>query len=195
MKKVFFLIALIIPIIVFFSIKYHFEYYDSLGKKYDCYPIKDCKFDINGDSITDFVETVDESTRNDKFNYRLKVFLNENNAKKEILNLKYEPTDNTYRTHIAFVIENDKRKIVIYDTLNEHQFFYWNGQFLKHNDSPSPKEKQIRKALGYNDDTGGFRTKIFYPFFIIPMMFVYYFILFLVSIIYYYKKLTNNDLP
>lgn len=196
MNKYLFVIGLLIffltPVTTFYFIKSHYDYYDGLGKQYDCYPIGKCQIDIDGDSKSDFVKVVDESAPNNKFNYRLKIFLNKENQQPEVLDLKYDSTDNTFRTHIAFFIENDKRKFTVYDTKNEHQYFYWDGQKLTPSQNPTELEEKIRKALGYNDDTGGFHTKIFYPFLIIPGLITYYFLFFISVGVYFYIRKNRN---
>jgi hypothetical protein len=190
------LILVLIPIVIFYLVKNYYDYYDNLGKQYDCYPIEKCQIDIDGDLKSEIIKVIDESTPNNKFNLRLKVFLNREIERTEILDLKYDPTDNTLRTHIAFLVEDETRKFIIYDTKNEYQYFYWNGQQLVPSYNPSELEKEIRKALGYNDDTGGFHTKIFYPFLLIPVLIIYYSLFFiLIGVYVYLRKNRNLTLP
>jgi len=188
-------VVLVVPFFVYISGFYYFKHYDNLGEQFDCFPFSECNFDVDGDSIPEIVKVVNESNATEKYNFRLKIFANNETSRKEILNIKYESIDSSYRTHIAFLKENNVKKVIIYDTLNEHQFYYWDNEKLIPNSNPSKFEKEIRKALGYNDDTGGFHWKIYYPDVILFFSFFYYCFVFGSIMIYLkYRKAKSNKL-
>lgn len=204
MKKITLISIFIIPIILlsfaFYKFKQSYEFYDHLGKQYDCYPFEECNFDVDGDSKTDIIKIVNDSKKEGVYNHRLKLFL-QKEVPQKVLDIKYNATDGTLRTHIAFLVENNKRKIIIYDTINENQFFYWSGKKLEISNNPSFKEKQIRQALAYNDETGGFYRKSFftkglaYPLFIGSLL-IYLSLLTLLALVYFYfTKYRNKSLP
>lgn len=190
MKKLFLVSILlfffIAPFLVLLPTYNYYSHYKDVAKKYDCYPIETCQSDFDGDGNSDRFLIVDESNENERYNYKLKIFTGANN---EILNIKYETTDNTLRTHIAVFEEKGQKKLIIYDTLNAEQFYHWNGEKLVAAKDISNEEREIRKAMSLQDDTGGFRTRSLFELLLIPIFAIYYLLLFsTIGIIYYYKK-------
>lgn len=178
----------IIPVVICLFVIGYYYHYEKLAEIYDCYPIEKCKFDIDGDSVNDSVKIENDKEKDNFYNYRLKVFLKKESQEIEVLNIKYEPTDNTYRTHFGFFVEDDARKFVIYDTINENQFFYWNGQELIPSQLPSNFEREVRKSFYYNDDTGGFHTKGLVIVGVFILSIIYYVIFATVLAYYFYFK-------
>src|SRR5438128_1861380 len=113
MKKLllipFLLLLLYAPFLIIKKKGQYDQYYENIAKKYDCFPIETCKADFNGDGKMDIFTIVDEPNDVWQHYYRLKIFVEENNQSKEILNIRYDLIGNNYRTHIA-VFENYERK-------------------------------------------------------------------------------------
>ncbi len=192
-KSLAIIILLIAPIVICVLVIGFYYRYEKLAETYDCYPIKKCQFDIDGDSVNDSVKLEKHKEKDTSYIYRLKVFLKKESEEVEVLNIKYQSTDYTYRTHFGFFIEDDVRKFVIYDTINESQFFYWNGQELIASQIPSNFERKVRKSFYYNDDTGGFHTKGIIIFGILFLSIIFYVIFasILAYSFYIKKRLVN----
>jgi hypothetical protein len=195
MKKIllilFLLLLLYAPFLATKSIKSNYAYYESIAKKYDCYPIEICKSDFNNDGKADIFSVVNDPKEKERYNYRLKVFVEQNNQIKEILNIKYDQTDNTLRTHVAVFEENGQKKLLVYDTINTQQFFFWDGNQLLPTNERTQLESEIWKALSLEDDTGGFNEKILFDSTLIPLFTLYYLLLSTTIGMYFYfqKKL------
>ena len=187
------LVAIVLPAIVGFSIFSYLYLYDQIAQQYDCYPLEECKYDFDGDGILDRIDLVNEPKPDERIHVRLKLFVDRENAEKEVLNLKYVPIDNSFRTHLAFLEESGLRKIVIYDTENEHQFFVWNGNGFQTSSNPSQMERKIRKAMWFRDDTGGHHKQLLVKVGYSGFAVIYYVLL--ISIILYLflsgRMLTN----
>lgn len=194
MKKYLFLISvfflLIAPIFIYFVVKDYYAYYDKLAKSYECYPMENCQVDIDGDSVFDSIKiTRDMISSENPYNHPLIIIsLKKDIEEVELLRLKCECADYTFRSYLAFFEEENKRKLVIYDTINENQFFYWNGQKLIPSTNPSELELEIRKAFRINDETGGFYLKMFFEALSIPFLVFYYLCLLILLSIFEYKK-------
>lgn len=179
-----FLLFLIVPIFAYFSINNYYDYYDKLRQTYECYPIESCQVDIDDDLIVDSIKLTNNSQN-------IEVFLNrEKREAEQVLSIKYQFTDFTFRTYAAFLIEENRRKFVIYDTQNEHQFFAWNGQKFVPSHIPSNLEIDIRESFKIQDETGGFYIKMFFETFSIPLLITYY-LLFCVLFIFQFRKQNN----
>ena len=195
MKKIL-LIALLLsllyaPFLAIKPIKNYYTYYESIAKKYDCYPIEICTSDFNNDGKADIFLIINEPNEKERYNYRLKVFVEQDNQIKEILNIKYDSTDGTLRTHVAVFEENSQKKLLIYDTINTQQFFFWDGNQLSPTKERTQLETEIWKAMSLEDDTGGFNQKIALDLTLIPLFGLYYFLLLTTIGMYFYfqKKL------
>ena len=175
--------ALVLPALIGLSILSYFYYYVQIAEQYDCYPLENCQFDFDGDGTVDRINLVDESIPNKRIHVRLKLFVKLEGSEREALNLEYVGVDNSYRTHLAFLEEGSQRKVVIYDTKNEHQFFIWNGNEFQPSNNPSEKEKSIRKAMWFRDDTGGHHGQVLVVVAYAGIAVLYYVLLF--SIIIY----------
>lgn len=207
MKKVLLIIFLLsllyAPFIAIKPITNYYRMYADLAKKYECYPIEMCKSDFNGDGKTDFLMIVDEPNEIYQHYYRLKIFVEENNQPKEILDIRYDSIDGTYRTHIA-LYENDGRKeLIIYDTINNENFFFWDGDRLSpiwdgKTISPADErpmmEYEIRKGMSLEDDTEGLFKNMILQSTLLLMFGLYYFVLLITVGMYFYfqKKLKQN---
>lgn len=167
-----------------------------LTKKYECYPLHQCQFDINNDGIADRIESVNEPRPEEKYHLRLKIHVLERGTEREILNIENVNIDNTFRTHLAVLEENGTNKIVIYDTKNTEQFFHWNGTALIPTEDPSNLEQRIRTAMSMNDDTGGHHTRIFVELAFFLFCGLYYFLLVTTLLVLRsYRKNTSINLP
>jgi hypothetical protein len=183
-------ILFVAPFLAVKPIYNYYSYYEEIARKYECYPIEKCSSDFNEDGKADIFSITNEPTGNERYNYRLKIFVDQKGANKEILNIKYDPTDNTFRTHIAILEENGQKKLIIYDTINANQFFVWNGNKLAPSEKITLLEREIQQAMAYEDDTGGFRLRNAIDLTLIPVFGLYYFLL-LISIgmyLYFNKK-------
>jgi len=190
MKKYFLVSILsfffIAPFLVLLPTYNYYRHFKEVAKKHECYPIETCQTDFDGDGNSDRFLIVNEPNENERYNLKLKIFTGANN---EILDIKYDSTDNSLRTHIAVFEENGQKKLVIYDTLNSEQYYHWNGAKLVPAKDISNQEREIRKAMSLQDDTGGFRTRGVLELLLIPIITIYYLLLFsTIGIIYYYKN-------
>ena len=163
--------------------------YDEIARKYECYPFANCNADFNQDGIRDWVENVNE-TKGAEHTFRLKFFLNDKGHTREVLNIRYENTDGSFRTHVALLEEQGVSKVVIYDTNNQGQYYYWDGQRLSLTESPSMLEMDIRTAMGLRDDTGRGQLRLFEVLWI-PVLGLYYLMLAIMigCVVHYRRKL------
>jgi len=145
---------------------------DRLAKIYECNPVDNCSFDLNGDGVVDKVKIITEPKEKAPYHSRVKIYVSEHVTPD--LNIENVHVDNTYRTHLAYIEENNLKKIVIYDTVNTDQFFHWNGSTLSPSSTPSYLEKRVRAAMAIGDDTGGFHTRIIFEFGFFYFSIVYY---------------------
>jgi hypothetical protein len=195
MKKIVFvlllLFLLVAPFLTVKPIKNYYKRYEEIARKYECYPIEKCVSDFNDDGKPDLITVVDEPNFQERFNYRLKIFVESSGEKKQILNVKYDPTDNTLRTHVAVLEEGGTKKLVIYDTINSQQFFFWDGETLSPSENLTVLEREIWNAMALEDDTGGFHQKIAIDLTLIPLFGLYYLVLFssIGMCLYFRKKL------
>lgn len=179
-KFIKFLIFLVLVAAPFFAVKpinNYYNRYEEIAREYECYPIKNCKFDFNDDGKFDSFLVANEPTQSENYNYRLKIHVETVEGLREIINLRYESTDNTFRTHIAPFEEKGSKKLVIYDTLNLSQFFVWNGSQLVVQQNRTRLEQDIWKAMSLEDDTGGFNEKTALDLTLIGLFCLYYFVL------------------
>jgi hypothetical protein len=177
------------PLFAVYKFYRYYARYDEIARKYECYPFANCNADFNQDGIRDWIETVYEP-KNGEHNYRLKFFLNNKGQTREILNIRYENTDGSFRTHVALLEEQGISKVVIYDTNNQGQYYYWDGQRLSLTERPSPVEMEIRTAMGLRDDTG--RAQILqFELLGIPVLGLYYLLLAITigCVVHYRRKL------
>ncbi len=192
----FFLLFLFIaPLLTIKPVYNYYAYYENIAKKYDCYPIKNCSFDFNGDGKSELFSVVADSTEKEPFNFRLKIFIESDSNKKQILNVKYDPTDNTFRTHVAAFEEAGTKKLTIYDTVNSQQFFVWNGEQFLPSENPSVLEREIWKAMSLEDDTGGFNQKIGVDLILIFWFGIYYLVVVsVIGLVFYLKRKSKLNL-
>lgn len=207
MKKVllitFLLLLLYAPFIAIKPITNYYRSYGDLAKKYECYPIEMCEADFNGDGKKDIFTIVDEPNEIYQHYYHLKIFVEENDQPKEILNVRYDSTDNNFRTHIALYQAEDRKELIIYDTINKENFFFWDGDRLSpiwdgktisSGDERPMMELAIRKAMSLEDDTEGlFNNMILQPALLL-LFGLYFFVLLTSAGMYFYfqKKLKQN---
>ena len=193
------------PFLASREINNYYERYEAIAKKYECYPVETCKADFNGDGKLDRFMLVDEPNEVYLKNYyRLKIYVEENNQPKEILNIRYDGIDNTYRTHIAVVEQFGEKKLIIYDTINKEQFYVWDGSRLspiwdgKELDVSKERailEREIQKAMALEDDTGGFNEKIMFRTSIYSHFVLYYLMLLTtVGIFLYFSRKSKPKL-
>lgn len=205
MKKLllisFLLFLVYAPFLAIRPIQNYYKYYETIAEKYDCYPIETCKADFNGDGEMDIFTIVDEPNEEYRHNYRLKIFTNENNQPREIFNIRYDSTDRTFRTHIAVAESSERKQLIIYDTINVQQFYFWDGNKL----SPISDDtnfiledihtREIWKAMSLEDDTGGFNQKMALDLTLIPLFGLYYLMLLTtIGTYFYFKKKTKLNL-
>ncbi len=175
-------LAFLIPVIVGACLLGYARYYRSIAKTFDCYPVEGCRWDIDGDGVIDRLNLATEPIQNDLHHTRLKIFISSNDYKQESLNIEYVHIDNSLRTHVAFLVEGHGRKLVIYDTANEDQFFYWDGRQFQPHLNPSTLEETVRTAMALQDDTGGHHTQILVGLAFVATSIVYYLLLLLVTV-------------
>ena len=177
----------LVPVLIWVAVNRNYARLDHLARTYECYPVETCLFDLNSDGVVDRIETSAEPTKDDPYQYRLKIYLS-NTVSQPALNLEKVHVDNTFRTHLAYLEENGIKKIVVYDTVNPDQFFYWDGSKLLPATRPSELEQRIRAAMALGDDTGGFNERIFFELGFTALCFAYYFVLILVVAIYWFWR-------
>lgn len=153
-------------------------------KEYECYPVEECNFDFNGDSKAEVFQVEDRPSGDEYHNFRLVITTNDGMTRKEILNIKYDQTDGTFRTHVAAFEENGRKKLVIYDTINTHQFFFWDGNRLSPSENMSFLERKIRSAMELEDDTGRAQKSAVY--FTIALFILFYYGVIVVGIVGYF---------
>lgn len=180
------------PLFLVYKFYRYYDRYDEIAKKYECYPFADCNADFDRDGIRDWIENVDEPKGGDH-DFRLKFFLNDKGQKREILNIRYDNTDGTFRTHVALLEEKGISKVVIYDTNNQGQFYYWDRQRLSPRENPSLLEWEIRTAMGLSDDTGRAERRLFELLWI-PLLGLYYLLLAITigCVVHYRRKLNTR---
>lgn len=183
------------PFIVVWPINNHYNRYEEIAKEYECYPIEQCKFDFNGDGKFDSFSVINEPTNAERYNYRLKIHVENGELQQEIINLSYDSTDNTLRTHLAPFEEKGVKKLVVYDTINPVQFFVWNGSELAAQQKRSLLERDIWNAMSLEDDTGGRWTKFGLELTLLVFFGLYYFVLVvgLALSLHLQKKLTKTQ--
>lgn len=191
-----FAIFFFLPLLGLLALDRYYAYYENLAEQYECFPFEECKFDINGDNISDRIEISSEPKPEERYHERLRIWLRDGNTERVVLNLENVHVDGTFRTHLAILRENGFNKIVIYDTANPNQFFTWNGSELVPSENPSELEKTVRYALGIGDDTGGFHTRLILELGYFAAAGVYYFALaILVAIVLASRKRAKLGLP
>lgn len=154
-------ITLLLPLLIGFFIFGYYGAFRQIALRYDCDPLRHrCEFDIDGDGRVDRLEVVKEPRPESPYHTRLKVYLDGSEVASQLLDIEYTMIDNSFRTHVAFLIEDGERKLIIYDTVNPYQFFVWNGRTLVPSANPSLTQLTIRKAMALQDDTGGFHSEI-----------------------------------
>lgn len=205
MKKIlftlFFLILLYAPFLVVKSVSDYYEHHEKIAKKYECYPVETCRTDFNDDGKPDVFKIVDEPDKEFLHFYRLKIFVEESDRPKEILNIPYDSTDNTYRTHVAVAQFFGRKELIVYDTISNEQFFYWNGERLASIrigetdtfDERAVYEQEIRRAMSINDDTGGFDLKIMILSTFKLFFGLYYFVLFAGVGLFFYSNKQKSE--
>lgn len=200
MKKIilpaFLLVLIYAPFAVSRQFTNYYERYEAIAKKYECYPVETCQADFNGDGKPDRFVMVDEPNDVYLHYYRLKIFIEENGVEKEILDLRYDQIDNTYRTHTAVVEQFGEKKLIIYDTVNKEPYYIWDGSRLAPVwDGKTPShpvieraihEREIRQAMALEDDTGGFNQKIMFQTSLYSLFALYYTMLSIAVGIYVY---------
>jgi len=190
-----FVVLVVAPFFVVGPINNHYNRYEEIAKEYECYPIEKCKFDFNGDGKFDSFSVVNEPTNAERYNYRLKIYVENGGLPREIINLRYDSTDNTFRTHLAPFEESGIKKLVVYDTINPVQFFVWNGSELAVQQERSLLERDIWNAMSLEDDTGGRWTKFGLEITLIAFFGLYYFVLVAGTVLYIHlqRKLTKTQ--
>lgn len=192
-KKAFISIVIVLigaPLVISFTIQREYAHYDALAKRYDCYPFLKCNANFDRDEVRDLIEVVDKPSGEGSHNFRLKFFLIKQGSREEILDLEYNNADDTFRTHVALFEEHSASRVIIYDTVNPDQYYYWDGKKLAPNHDPQPEEKEIRKAMALSDEAGGLYKRIVFELFGVPLLALYYFFLsvILIGISFYYLK-------
>ena len=193
------------PFLAIKPIKNYYDYYENIAKKYECFPIETCQFDFNSDGKLDIFKIVDEPNEVWQHYYRLKIFVEENNQTKEILNIRFNPIKkNYYGTHLAIAEIHERKELVIYDTINKEQFFFWDGNQLSpiwdgKTISPGDElalwERSIQRAMYLEDDKGGFNEKSLIYKSITYIFGLYYLVLSIViGITFYFQKKLNQKL-
>lgn len=153
--------VLFVPLLIGLFIFGYYAAFRQIASRYDCDPLRHrCEFDIDGDGRVDRLEVITKPRPESEYHTRLKVYLDGSEVASHLLDIEYILIDNSFRTHVAFLIEDGERKLIIYDTVNPYQFFVWNGSTLVPSAGPSLTELTIRKAMAMQDDTGGFRSEI-----------------------------------
>lgn len=190
-----FCLALLAPLVLFVSVKIYFDTKSALADKYECYPFEACIADFDNDGLPDSIEMQSDQVVDSNLTYRLKFFTNQAAGKTEVLNIQCNKTDGSFRTHVALLSEEGRQKVVIYDTINEEQYFFWNGEKFVPSTNPSLLERDIRYSLGLNDDTGGMHIKILLVVAFIPLSALYYFALFITAAVLIYRRRREIKLP
>jgi len=190
------------PFLAVKPIKNYYEFYEKIAEKYECYPIETCKVDFNGDGKLDIFTIVDEPNETWQHYYRLKIFIEEDNQTKEILNIRYILVDSKYRTHVAIFENNPRKELVIYDTINKEKFFFWDGNQLspiwngktQSIDEIAISENLISKAMSMEDEMGSVDEKSAVNLTLSYLFGLYYFVLLTSFGMYFYfqKKLKQR---
>lgn len=177
------------PLFAVYKFYCYYARYDEIARKFECYPFENCNADFNQDGVRDWIEKVYEP-KGGQHDYRLKFLLNDKGQTKEVLNIRYENTDGSFRTHAALLEEGGISKVVIYDMNNQGQYYYWDGQRLSLSEGPSPLEMEIRTAMGLRDDTGRDQLWLFELLWI-PILGLYYLMLAITigCVVHYRRKL------
>ena len=182
----------LVPVIIWVVVTRNYASLDRLAAKYECYPVDKCSFDLNSDGTVDRIEISIEPTHDDPYYSRLKIYVS-NALTQPDLNIEKVHVDNTFRTHLAYLEENGIKKIVVYDTVNPVQFFYWDGSKLLPALQPSELERRVREAMALGDDTGGFNTRIVFQSGFAAFCFVYYFVLIATIAIYFFRRRSRTQ--
>lgn len=181
-----------VPVVIWVVLTWNYASLDRLSRKYECDPVDKCSFDLNSDGAFDRIEISIEPTHDDPYYARLKLYVSEGIAQPD-LNIEKVHVDGTFRTHLAYLEENGIKKIVVYDTVNPVQFFYWDGSKLSPSSQPSELERRVREAMTLGDDTGGFNQRIFFELSLAAFCFAYYFVLILVITIYLFWRRSTRS--
>jgi len=156
------------PFPIIEPIRVYYDGKEAIAKKYECYPVESCKADFNGDGKADIFTIADEPNEVFKHYYYLKIYVEENNQKKEILKIRYDLFRDNSRTHIAIVERYDQKELIIFDPINKEQFFIWdgsrlsplwNGKELSFENERAINERWISQAMGLGDVEGGLIEK------------------------------------
>ncbi len=192
MKSAFWILPIVLfvaaPFFVVGPINNHYNRFEKIAKEYECYPVENCRFDFNDDGKFDSFSIVNEPTNAERYNYRLKIHVENGGLAREIINLRYDSTDNTLRTHLAPFEESGVKKFIVYDTINPVQFFVWNGSELVVQQDRTLLEQEIWKAMSLEDDTGGRWTKFVLGLTFIALFGLYYFVLVIGAVLYIHLR-------
>lgn len=175
----------LIPPVVWFVATRNYAALDELAKTYECYPVTACSFDLNSDGFQDRIEISLEPTNDAPYYSRLKVYVGGDSP---ALNIENVHVDNTFRTHLAYLEEDGIKKIVIYDTANSQQFFFWNGAELLAAAEPSELERRVRSAMALGDDTGGFHQRIVFELGFAAACLAHYCVILVVVAAYLFRR-------
>ena len=135
-----------------------FESLMRIQSAHELYPIPQ-PIDINGDRYEGLI-TVSQPSPEDRFDLRLVI---EDDGRR-LLELPYDHTDGTYRTHVAARRNEVPMRLVIYDGTSgpgtvRRDTYCWNGSSLALV-APDAEDALILEAMEAHDDTGTFGSWI-----------------------------------
>lgn len=201
MKRVLQLIFLLAlagaPLLATKGIFNYYAHYEALAKKYECYPVETCRADFNGDGKPDVFKIVDEPNEVFLHYYWLEIYVEENGQPKQILKIRFDALDNTFRTHVAVAELHGEQTLIVFDTLNKDPYYLWDGERLAplgNGNEPSLHaerpvyEQQIRQAMALEDDMGGFNEKILLKTSLNSLFALYYLLLAAAAGSYFYDR-------
>src|SRR5690606_2846322 len=180
-RQVWFSGLFLAPILGGIAIFAYYQAYESLRAKYECQLPYLCKIDINGDGFLDTVEVVEDTDPVSTNRYLLQVNLAYSPDPNPILAVEYVNVDNTLRTHVAHVNDEGNSYLVIFDQVNEFQYYRWDGSTMEPVLAPSSHLRNVRHAMGLSDDLGGFGLKLVIMFGYVTFSLVYYLFLFVTT--------------
>jgi len=170
-KKIAVAIVVFLPLIIYGWLLRRDALYDQLANSYECN--RDvCDADFDGDGIPGRLERTDPSpTSSERW---LKIV----EGNQELLRLRYENVDETFRTHVALRSESGRTRLLLFDgTLGQSNVvsvvFSWDGAKMTQI-PPSKNDREILAAMSARDGAGTWTRWVFFRTFSLPVLLAYY---------------------
>lgn len=133
---------------------------DELFALYDCFPVRKCVADFDGDGTADHLDVVPDGVN---FYGSLVATV----GGREVLRLPFYSADNTFRTHVAVLDDGGRSRLLIYEGARRpsrgqplRAAYVW-GRVRLFEVEPNDFDQEILGAMAAHDDTGGWHARVF----------------------------------